>query len=95
MTNVNLSSYAQFFNQTKILFTTAIRDVLKMSLALANQLQQAATGSKIVLILLHMSGQFSNPLGHYADLHGGRAGISLMRGQIIGDFSLLLTGDHS
>jgi hypothetical protein len=28
-------------------------------------------------------------------LHGGRAGISLMRGQIIGDFSLLLTGDHS
>src|SRR5579862_3781231 len=49
-----LASDAKFLNKSQILIAVLFSDILEQSFTLTDQLQQAAAGSKVMLILTHM-----------------------------------------
>jgi hypothetical protein len=58
-------------------------EVGQQSSSSANEFDQSALGVIVVAIRSHMTGKLVDPLGEYRDLHFGRAGITLLTGELL------------
>ena len=90
----SLAADAKLFDQFQIGFAIPRGDVTQQTAALANHLQQAATGHVIVLIGLEMLGQLFDTLGQHRDLGTRTARVFTVCLRALDSCRFLLTRDH-
>jgi len=90
-----LAADAELLDKRKVGLAVVLGDVLQVALALTNQLQQTAAGSKVFLVYFEMLGEFFDPLGSNAHLHSGAAGVGFVVLQLLHHSLFLLTCNHT
>lgn len=63
-----LAADAKLLDKSEVPLTVALGDVTQQTAALTDQLEQSATGHKVVLVGLEVLGQLLDALGHNGDL---------------------------
>lgn len=81
---------AKFFDGLQVSGTILVGDILQKLLAATYHLEQATTGSMILLVGLEMLSQLGDTCGQDACLYGRTAGIILAGLELLDDFLLVL-----
>lgn len=89
-----LLSQAELLNDCSVTLDILLLQVSEHAAALADHLEQAATGMVVVLVLLQMLGELSDALGQDSDLYFRRTGIGLMHAVCFNNCCLLFFADH-
>lgn len=86
-----LAANAEFLDEVQVCLTIFGGDVLQEALALTDELQQPAAGSKIFFVDLEVLGELFDTLGKDTDLHCCATGVFLVFLQICDDLGFLLS----
>lgn len=83
---------AEFRNDVLVSLGVVFLEVIEQATPLADQHEETAPGSVILLMRLKVLRQFGNSLAQNGDLHFGTTRISRMRAIVVDDGFLLLSG---
>lgn len=89
-----LAADAELLDQVQVRLAVALGDVAQQTAALANHLQQAAAGHKVMLVSLQVLGQLFDTLSQDSHLCAGAAGVVLMCLRALDGRSFLLRFNH-
>jgi len=83
---------AEFRNDVLVSLGVVFLEVIEQATPLADQHEETAPGSVILLMRLKVLRQFDNSLAQNSDLHFGTTRIRRMRAIVVDDGFLLLSG---
>jgi hypothetical protein len=91
-----LLAYSQPLNEALVSFKIVIFEIIQKPSSLADQLEKAASGMVILDVSLEMLGEVFNTLAKQRDLHLGRAGVRLMKPELLHNYlTLWLSNSHN